>query len=109
MSSTTNTRLTHRAGGGTQVSPDGWDHVTVTHGVLARPERRRTISLAVAALAAVGLGTAALVSPPVPPGQGHSPAATTQVTHSRLGPVVQADPSSHSRLGPVVAHGASHR
>ena len=109
MSSTTNTRLTHHAGGGTQVSPDGWDHVTVTHGVLARPERRRTISLAVAALAAVGLGTAALVSPAVPPSQSRSTEVTTPATHARLGPVVQADPRAHSRLGPVVAHGASQR
>jgi hypothetical protein len=109
MSSTTTTPLTQRAGVGLQVSPEGWDHISVTHGVTPRPERRRAIVLAVAALAAVGLGVAALVSPPVPPGRAHSGTSTTPTTpttHSRLGPVVHADPSSHSRLGPVVRHGA---
>jgi hypothetical protein len=109
MSSTTTTTLTQRAGGGLQVSPEGWDHISVTQGVTPRPERRRAAVLAVAALAAVGLGVAALVSPPVPPGQARPGTATTPVTpavHSRIGPVVHADPTSHPRLGPVVRHGA---
>ncbi len=109
MSSTTTTPLTQRAGGGLQVSPDGWDHISVTQGVTTRPERRRAIVLAAAALAAVGLGVAALVSPPVPPGRAHSGTSTpstTSTTHSRLGPVVHADPTAHPRLGPVVRHGA---
>jgi len=110
MTSTTTTTLTHRAGGGLQVSPDGWDHISVTQGVTPGPEHRRVVVLAAAALAAVGLGVAALVSPPVPPGQTHSgtstEATTTTAVHSRFGPVVQADPTSHPRLGPVVRHGA---
>lgn len=106
MSSSTNTRLAHREGGALTVSPAGWDHITVTHGVAGRPERRRTVVLAVATLVAVGLGAAALVAPPVPPGQSHPGGATTPAVHSRFGPVVVSDPTAHSRLGPVVRHTA---
>jgi hypothetical protein len=109
MTSTTNTTLTQRTGGGLQVSPDGWDHISVTQGVTERPERRRTVVLAVAALAAVGLGAAALVSPPVPPHQAANANSATPAVHSRFGTVAPADPTSHSRLGPVVHHGVPWR
>jgi hypothetical protein len=107
MTCTTSTE--DRVGGDLRVAPDGWDHVTVTQGATGRPRPTRSVVLTIGALvavAAVGLGAAAVAPPPVAPARSRSAATSAPQVHSRFGPVVHADPTSHSRLGPVVRHGA---
>ncbi len=107
MSSTTSTE--DRVASDLRVAADRWDHITVTQGLTGWPQPTRTVALTIGALvavAAVGLGVAAVASPPVAPTGSGSGGTATLPVHSRFGPVVHADPVSHPRFGRVVRHGA---
>ena len=63
--------------------------------------------VAVAVVAALGLGGVFSASDAATGGSSGTSGTSSVAVHSRFGPVVHADPTSHSRLGPVVRHGAS--
>jgi hypothetical protein len=94
-------------------SAEGWDHLTVTNGLGTGRLRGRTVALAVGGLglaivAGLGVGSALTSRATAPDSSGSATTSgpTTVNPHSRLGPVVTADPDAHPRLGPVVRHGA---
>jgi len=95
------------------VAARSWDHVTVTHGLGSGRISARSaalavggVAVAVAVVAALGLGGVLSASDAAAGGSSGSSGTPTVAVHSRFGPVVHADPTSHSRLGPVVQHGA---
>ena len=93
------------------VAARSWDHVTVTHGlggtrISARSAALAVGGVAVAVVAALGLGGVFSSSGATSGGSSGTSGTSSVAVHSRFGPVVHADPTSHSRLGPVVQHGA---